>query len=96
MTRGLGEAKLPGWRCFLQTVPGDLGYALASAYHHAPDELHEGFIEEYYLKAIWRRDKVIGANPEADLLALFEAITQIIADEYRDMPARMQALAQLM
>ena len=29
------------------------------AYHHAPDEMHEGLIEEYYLKAIWGRDKVI-------------------------------------
>ena len=39
--------------------PGDLGHVLAKAYHHAPDELHEGLIEEYYLKAIWGRDKVI-------------------------------------
>ena len=39
--------------------PGDLGEVLARAYHHAPDELHEGLIEEYYLKAIWGRDKVI-------------------------------------
>ena len=39
--------------------PGDLGQVLARAYHHAPDELHEGLIEEYYLKAIWGRDKVI-------------------------------------
>lgn len=38
---------------------GDLGHVLARAYHHAPDELHEGLIEEYYLKAIWGRDKVI-------------------------------------
>ena len=39
--------------------PGDLGRVLARAYHHAPDEMHEGLIEEYYLKAIWGRDKVI-------------------------------------
>jgi ADP-ribosylglycohydrolase len=39
--------------------PGDLGHVLARAYHHAPDEMHEGLIEEYYLKAIWGRDKVI-------------------------------------
>lgn len=38
---------------------GELGHVLARAYHHAPDELHEGLIEEYYLKAIWGRDKVI-------------------------------------
>ena len=39
--------------------PGDFGHVLARAYHHAPDELHEGLIEEYYFKAIWGRDKVI-------------------------------------
>jgi ADP-ribosylglycohydrolase len=39
--------------------PGDLGHVLAKAYHHAPDDLHEGLVEEYYLKAIWGRDKVI-------------------------------------
>ncbi|MBL8134092.1 MAG: ADP-ribosylglycohydrolase family protein [Anaerolineae bacterium] len=39
--------------------PGDIGHVLAEAYHHAPDKLHEGFIEEYYYKAIWGRDKVI-------------------------------------
>lgn len=39
--------------------PGDLGHVLARAYHHAPDELHEGLVEEYYYKAIWGRDKVI-------------------------------------
>ena len=33
--------------------PGDLGHVLARAYHHAPDEMHEGLLEEYYLKAIW-------------------------------------------
>ncbi len=38
---------------------GDLNHVLAHAYHHAPDELHEGFIEEYYMKAIWGRDKLI-------------------------------------
>ncbi len=38
---------------------GELAHVLARAYHHAPDELHEGLIEEYYLKAIWGRDKVI-------------------------------------
>jgi ADP-ribosylglycohydrolase len=38
---------------------GDFGHVLAHAYHHAPDALTEGFIEEYYLKAIWGRDKVI-------------------------------------
>lgn len=39
--------------------PGDVGHVLADAYHHAPDALHEGFVEEYYYKAIWGRDKVI-------------------------------------
>ncbi|MDX1522546.1 MAG: ADP-ribosylglycohydrolase family protein [Anaerolineae bacterium] len=39
--------------------PGDFGHVLAQAYHHAPDELHEGLIEEYYFKAVWGRDKVI-------------------------------------
>ena len=38
---------------------GDFGHVLARAYHHAPDALHEGLVEEYYLKAIWGRDKVI-------------------------------------
>ena len=38
---------------------GDLAYVLAQAYHHAPDEMYEGFSEEYYLKTIWGRDKVI-------------------------------------
>lgn len=39
--------------------PGDFARVLAYAYHHAADPLHEGFVEEYYLKAIWGRDKVI-------------------------------------
>jgi ADP-ribosylglycohydrolase len=39
--------------------PGDFGHVLARAYHCAPDELYEGLVEEYYLKAIWGRDKVI-------------------------------------
>jgi ADP-ribosylglycohydrolase len=44
--------------------PGDLAFVLAEAYHHAPDALHEGFIEEYYLKAIWHEDKVaFGGEP---------------------------------
>jgi ADP-ribosylglycohydrolase len=38
---------------------GDLAQVLAETYHHAPDAMHEGFVEEYYLKAIWGRDKVI-------------------------------------
>jgi ADP-ribosylglycohydrolase len=38
---------------------GDVAHVLAEAYHHSPDELHEGFVEEYYRKAIWGRDKVI-------------------------------------
>lgn len=38
---------------------GDLAHVLARAYHHAPDALYEGFIEEYYMKAMWGRDKVI-------------------------------------
>jgi ADP-ribosylglycohydrolase len=43
---------------------GDVAHVLATAYHHAPDELHQGFVEEYYLKAIWGRDKVIfGGEP---------------------------------
>jgi len=39
--------------------PGDFGHALAQAYHHAPSDLHEGLVEEYYYKAIWGRDKGI-------------------------------------
>lgn len=43
---------------------GDLAMVLAEAYHHAPDALHEGFIEEYYMKAIWQDDKVVfGGEP---------------------------------
>lgn len=43
---------------------GDLGMVLAQAYHHAPDALHEGFIEEYFMKAIWQDDKVVfGGEP---------------------------------
>ena len=38
---------------------GHFGHVLARAYHTAPDELHEGLIEEYYLKAVWGRDKAI-------------------------------------
>jgi ADP-ribosylglycohydrolase len=38
---------------------GDLVQALANAYHSAPDEMYEGFIEEYYKKAIWREDKAV-------------------------------------
>lgn len=38
---------------------GDLAHVLAQAYHHAPDAMYEGFIEEYYMKAMWGRDKVI-------------------------------------
>lgn len=38
---------------------GDVAHILARAYHHAPDALHEGFVEEYYFKALWGRDKVI-------------------------------------
>ncbi len=38
---------------------GDLAAVLARAYQHAPSELHEGLLEEYYLKAIWGRDKLI-------------------------------------
>lgn len=40
--------------------PGDCGHVLARAYHRAPDELHEGLVEEYYLKAIWGRDEEVG------------------------------------
>lgn len=43
---------------------GDLAHVLATAYHHAPDSMVEGFVEEYYMKAIWGRDKVIfGGEP---------------------------------
>ena len=43
---------------------GDLAHVVAEAYHHAPDAMYEGFIEEYYMKAIWGRDKVIfGGEP---------------------------------
>lgn len=44
--------------------PGDVAHVLAGAYHHAPDALHAGFVEEYYLKVLWGRDKVIfGGEP---------------------------------
>jgi ADP-ribosylglycohydrolase len=43
---------------------GDLRYILAKKYHSAPDEMYQGFIEEYYMKAVWGRDKVIfGGEP---------------------------------
>jgi ADP-ribosylglycohydrolase len=43
---------------------GDLAHVLAKAYHQAPDDMHEGFVEEYYMKAIWGRDKTIfGGEP---------------------------------
>ena len=38
---------------------GELVGALVEAYQHAPDDLHKGFFEEYYLKAIWQNDKAI-------------------------------------
>jgi ADP-ribosylglycohydrolase len=38
---------------------GDLTQALVEAYQHSPDEIHKAFYEEYYLKSIWREDKVI-------------------------------------
>jgi ADP-ribosylglycohydrolase len=44
--------------------PGDLALVLADAYHSAPDDLHRGFIEEYYMKAVWHEDKVaFGGEP---------------------------------
>lgn len=43
---------------------GDLAHVMARIYHHAPDDLWEGFVEEYYMKTIWRGDKVIfGGEP---------------------------------
>ncbi|MBV7333159.1 ADP-ribosylglycohydrolase family protein [Chloroflexi bacterium TSY] len=43
---------------------GDLNFVLAKAYHHAPDEMHRGFVEEYYHKTVWGGDKVIfGGEP---------------------------------
>jgi ADP-ribosylglycohydrolase len=43
---------------------GDLAHVVAETYHHAPDPMHEGFVEEYYMKVIWGRDKVIfGGEP---------------------------------
>ncbi len=43
---------------------GDLAHVLAEAYHRAPDAMYEGFVEEYYMKAVWGRDKVIfGGEP---------------------------------
>ena len=43
---------------------GDLAHVVAQAYHHASDSMYEGFIEEYYMKVIWGRDKVIfGGEP---------------------------------
>jgi ADP-ribosylglycohydrolase len=41
---------------------GHYGHVLARAYHLAPDEHHRGFVEEYYYKAVWGRDKVIFAG----------------------------------
>lgn len=38
---------------------GDVAHILALAYHTATDALHQGFVEEYYLKTVWGRDKVI-------------------------------------
>jgi ADP-ribosylglycohydrolase len=38
---------------------GHYAHALARAYHRAPDAYYEGFVEEYYFKAVWGRDKVI-------------------------------------
>jgi ADP-ribosylglycohydrolase len=38
---------------------GDLAQVLAEAYYHASDVMYEGFVEEYYMKAIWGRDKVV-------------------------------------
>ncbi|MEP7293839.1 MAG: ADP-ribosylglycohydrolase family protein, partial [Chloroflexota bacterium] len=38
---------------------GDLTDVLAEAYHHAPNAMYKGFVEEYYKKAIWGRDKLI-------------------------------------
>ena len=44
--------------------PGDLALVLAKAYHNAPDALHEGFVEEYYMKALWQADKsIFGGEP---------------------------------
>jgi len=38
---------------------GHLTEVLIEAYQHAPREINKAFIEEYYLKSIWREDKVI-------------------------------------
>ena len=38
---------------------GDLAQTLAEAYHSAPDDMHKGFLEDYYLKSVWRGDKVV-------------------------------------
>ena len=38
---------------------GDLVQTIAEAYHSAPDDMHKGFLEDYYLKSVWQRDKVI-------------------------------------
>lgn len=43
---------------------GDLKHTLAKKYHNAPDDMYEGFIEEYYMKAVWGRDKIVfGGEP---------------------------------
>lgn len=43
---------------------GDLAQVMAEAYHQASDEMHRGFVEEYYLKTVWGRDKVVfGGEP---------------------------------
>ena len=38
---------------------GDLTEVLIEAYQHPPNELHKAFYEEYYLKSVWRDDKVV-------------------------------------
>jgi ADP-ribosylglycohydrolase len=43
---------------------GDLNHVMAEAYHNAPDDLHEGFLEEYYMQCVWGQDKVpYGGEP---------------------------------
>ena len=59
--------------------PGDLGHVLARAYHHAPDELYEGLLEDYYLKAIWGRDKVIHSGEPTDAAIMCNSPIGLVA-----------------
>lgn len=59
--------------------PGDLGNVLARAYHHAPDELHEGLVEDSYLKAIWGRDKLIYSGEPTNVAIMSNSPIGLVA-----------------